>query len=161
MNRFLPHPILAAVIFVAWLAIAERVTPGQIVLATIAALGGAWMMATLRLERALPRRALLMFRLGRDVIADIVRSNFAVARLVLGRSTARHSEFLMIPLTMQNRTGLALLACIITATPGTIWVSYDRETGSLLLHILDLVDEQEWHDTIRNRYERQLMEIFE
>jgi len=161
VKRILPHPVLAAFVFAAWLLTAERITPGQGVLAAVAAVGGAWMMAALRLERAAPRRPLTMLRLLRDVVIDIVRSNIAVARLALGSSRDGHASFLRIPLEIRSHTGLGVLACIITATPGTIWVSYDTASGELLLHILDLVDERYWLDTIKDRYERRLMEIFE
>ena len=72
-----------------------------------------------------------------------------------------HSGFVAIPLTITSRHGLAVLACIITSTPGTIWVSYDPIGNMLLIHVLDLVDEQTWIDTIQSRYERPLLEIFE
>ena len=54
-----------------------------------------------------------------------------------------------------------MLACIITSTPGTIWVNYDTVRGVLLIHVLDLVDEEGWTRTIKDRYERLLLEIFE
>src|SRR3546814_687158 len=44
---------------------------------------------------------------------------------------------------------------------GTIWVSYDPIGNMLLIHVLDLVDEQTWIDTIQQRYERPLLEIFQ
>jgi multicomponent K+:H+ antiporter subunit E len=156
-----PHPLVATFIFVAWLALAERVTPGQIALAAVAGVAGAWMMAALGLHRARPRAARIVLRLTRDVVIDIVRSNIAVARLALIGSAGRQSNFLRIPLDLRDRAGLAVLAIIITATPGTIWVSYNSKSGVLLLHILELTDEQSWTDTIKHRYERRLMEIFE
>ena len=155
------HVIMPALIFMVWLAVAESVTAGQAVLAVIAAAGGVYMMTALRLEPASPRRPGVMLRLGAHVLIDIVRSNLAVARLALGSRRAGRAGFLYIPLDLRNHTGLSVLALIITATPGTIWVSYDQHSGMLLLHILDLVDEQVWVDTIKNRYERRLMEIFE
>ena len=54
-----------------------------------------------------------------------------------------------------------MLSIIITSTPGTIWMNYDAAKGTLLLHVLDLVDETVWIRTIKGRYERLLMEIFE
>ena len=30
-----------------------------------------------------------------------------------------------------------------------------------MIHVLDLIDERVWIDTIKNRYERPLLEIFE
>ena len=66
-----------------------------------------------------------------------------------------------IPLDMRDPYGLAALACIITATPGTLWVEYDSADNTMLLHVLDLIDEEEWVRIIKDRYERRLMEIFE
>ena len=54
-----------------------------------------------------------------------------------------------------------LLALIVTATPGTLWVSFDPAKGVLTLHVLDLIDEDAWIATIKQRYERYLLEIFE
>ena len=50
---------------------------------------------------------------------------------------------------------------IITATPGTTWVRYDRAAGVVTIHVLDLVDEQAWIRLFKQRYERHLLEIFE
>ncbi|MBM6584501.1 Na+/H+ antiporter subunit E, partial [Microvirga sp. BT689] len=66
-----------------------------------------------------------------------------------------------IPLDLRSRNGLAVLSIIITSTPGTIWVEYNAARSTLLLHVLDLVDETVWIRTIKGRYERLLMEIFE
>jgi multicomponent K+:H+ antiporter subunit E len=62
---------------------------------------------------------------------------------------------------MRDPYGLAALACIITATPGTVWVEYDSARGTMLLHVLDLLDEEAWIRIIKDRYERRLMEMFE
>jgi multicomponent K+:H+ antiporter subunit E len=55
---------------------------------------------------------------------------------------------------------LATLACIITSTPGTLWVDFNEVSGVLTIHVLDLVDKSEWVRTIKERYERSLLEIF-
>ena len=57
--------------------------------------------------------------------------------------------------------GLAILAVIVTATPGSAWIEYNPARGLLLLHVFDLVDEATWVDQVKNRYEHLLMEIFE
>jgi multicomponent K+:H+ antiporter subunit E len=66
-----------------------------------------------------------------------------------------------IPLDMRDPYGLASLACIITSTPGTLWVNFDGQKGALTIHVLDLVDKEEWIRIIKDRYERHLLEIFE
>ena len=62
---------------------------------------------------------------------------------------------------MHDPYGLAMLACIITATPGTIWAGLSADGRYLTIHVLDLQDEETWIRTIKDRYERRLMEIFE
>ena len=96
------------------------------------------------------------------MLLDIVRSNIAVPRLLLNLAPRPPaSGFVRIPLDIRHPYGLAALACIITATPGTIWVDFDSADTTLTIHVLDLVDEDEWIRTIKNRYERLLREIFE
>ncbi|MFC7544175.1 Na+/H+ antiporter subunit E [Siccirubricoccus deserti] len=68
---------------------------------------------------------------------------------------------MLIPLDMRNPYGLAALACIVTATPGTVWVEYDSTRSTMLLHVLDLIDEAQWRQIIKDHYERPLMEVFE
>jgi multicomponent K+:H+ antiporter subunit E len=95
------------------------------------------------------------------VFSDIVRSNIAVARIVLGLGARRRTAgFLSMPLELRHPGGLAVMACIVTATPGTSWARYDAERGILVIHVLDLVDEDAWIRIFKQRYERRLLEIF-
>jgi multicomponent K+:H+ antiporter subunit E len=41
-----------------------------------------------------------------------------------------------------------------------LWVGFDKTSGTLTIHVLDLIDENEWVRTIKGRYERPLLEIF-
>jgi multicomponent K+:H+ antiporter subunit E len=66
-----------------------------------------------------------------------------------------------IPIDMRDQYGLAMLACIITATPGTVWAGLSQDGRALTIHVLDLQDEETWVRTIKQRYEWPLMEIFE
>ena len=73
----------------------------------------------------------------------------------------RRAGFVRIPLDMTNPSGLAVLAVIVTATPGTAWIEYEPRNGQLLLHVFDLIEGDDWVHTIKSRYESLLMEIFE
>jgi multicomponent K+:H+ antiporter subunit E len=109
------------------------------------------------------RRVAATARLLGLVLVEVFRSNNAVARIILARRDARErrSGFVRVRLDMRSQYGLAALACILTATPGTVWVDYDAEDGTMLLHVLDLIDEEAWVRIIKDRWERRLMEIFE
>jgi multicomponent K+:H+ antiporter subunit E len=109
------------------------------------------------------RRPLAAIRLMFRVLIDIMRSNIGVGRVILGLVGSRQvkSGFLKIPLDLRDPHGLAALAAIVTSTPGTVWVDLTRDGSVLTLHVLDLQDEEAWIHTIKDRYERLLMEIFE
>jgi multicomponent K+:H+ antiporter subunit E len=71
------------------------------------------------------------------------------------------SGFLDVPLDLRDAHGLAVLAAIVTSTPGTVWVDLARDGSTLTLHVLDLRDEAAMIRTIKRRYESALLEIFE
>jgi multicomponent K+:H+ antiporter subunit E len=146
-----------------WLVLNESFSPGHLLLGAVLAFAGVAVYS--RLQPAANRvrnRPLAVLRLLGLVLADIVRSNVAVARIVLGLSASRRTAgFLSLPLALRHPGALAVLACIITATPGTTWVRYDRAAGVVTIHVLDLVDEQVWIHLFKERYESRLLEIFE
>lgn len=162
MRRLVPFPMLWATLLVMWLLLNESLTPGAVLLGGILSVAGARAMVSLDPPPARFRRPRAALGLALAVFVEIVRSNNAVARIILTpRARDRRSGFVRIPLEMRNSYGLTTLACIITATPGTLWVEYDSGSNVMLLHVLDLIDEEEWVRIIKQRYERPLMEIFE
>lgn len=162
MSRILPHPILSMLLLLMWLLL-TRFSAGHLVLGCLVGLAGGWALAGLHPQGPRLRRWNLIARLAGVVAYDIIRSNIAVAGLILtgGRRGRRRSEFIEIPLEIRSHGGLAILAIILTATPGTAWLEYKPATGTLLLHVFDLVDEAVWRHLIKNRYEALLLEIFE
>ena len=162
MSRILPHPLLALALLLMWMML-TRFSLGHALLGgTIAIIAGR-AMASLHPEEPRIRRWDKIARLAWIVFVDILRSNIAVASLILthGRQGRRRSNFLDIPLDLRDRTGLAWLAVIITATPGTAWIEYEGGRDRLLIHVFDLVDEDDARALIKSRYEALLLEIFE
>lgn len=158
----LPHPIVTAVIAVLWMVLTSF-SPGQLVLGVLAGILGGFAYRRLTPERIVVKHPGLMARLFVRVAGDILRSNCNVARLILaeGRHRGRRAGFVRIPLDMTSPTGLAVLAVIVTATPGTAWIEYEPRNGQLLLHVFDLIESDDWVHIIKSRYESLLMEIFE
>ena len=150
-------------LFALWLILNESLAPGHLLLGAAIALAGVAVYNRLQPAanrvRNRPGAALSLLAL---VFADIVRSNIAVARIVLGLGArSRSAGFISMPLELRHPAGLAVVACIITATPGTSWVRYDSAANTLTIHMLDLVDTDDWVRLFKQRYERRLMEIFE
>lgn len=161
MTRLLPFPIVSASLLVVWLLLNQTVSLGHLLLAGAVALVGGWALTLLELPKTVLGRVGAVYRLTGWVLVDIARSNIAVARIIIGIEPRRWtSGFVEIPLELRDPYGLAALACIITSTPGTLWVDFEPESGMLTIHVLDLIDEAEWVRTIKGRYEQLLLEIF-
>ena len=162
MSRLVPYPLLTVGLVLMWLMLTQF-SLGHLLLASVVAVAAGSSMRALRPERPALRRWRAIPGLLAIVAWDILRSNARVAWLILtdGRGGTRRSGFLHVPLRLRHPSALAVLAIIITATPGTAWLEYDQESGVLLLHVFDMVDEAEWLDLIQNRYEARLLEIFE
>lgn len=161
MTWLLPFPLISAGLLVLWLLLYQSLSFAHIVLGLSIALVGGWALSLLEPGKVRFRLPMSALRLAGVVFADIVRSNFAVAGIVLGfGKKERVSGFVQIPLELRNRYGLTALAFIITSTPGTVWVDFNDTTGELTIHVLDLVQPGDWIATIKGRYERLLLEIF-
>ena len=158
----MPVPLRWLALLAMWLVLNGTLAPGQVLVGALAALAGVLALAVLQPRSTRVRRPFAAVALAGVVVLDVVRSNVAVAAIVLRRDTrGRKAGFLAIPLEVRHPAALATLACIVTSTPGTSWANYDRGSGVLTLHVLDLVDDAAWVDTVKGRYERRLKEIFE
>ena len=161
MSRVLPYPLLTAALLLMWLLLTSF-SVSQFLLGGLVALTASKAMTALEPSKPRIRRWVVIPRLAGIVTLDIVRSNVTVFSIIVqGRRRERVSGFVAIPLDLRDPTGLAVLSCIVTSTPGTAWVEYDPVSGILLIHVLDLVDKDGWVTLIKNRYEAMLMEIFE
>lgn len=161
MSRLFPYPLLIFSLIITWLLLTSF-SPGQFLLGAAIALVAAWSVAALQPAKPRFRRWDMLPKLIAIVLYDIIRSNIAVAGIILqGNKWTGKSGFMTIPLDLRDPTGLAVLAIIITSTPGTAWINYNSARNTLLLHIFDLVDETAWLNLIKNRYEYLLREIFE
>jgi multicomponent K+:H+ antiporter subunit E len=154
--------LFTASLYGLWLLLNDTLAPSQMVLGLVVTIAIALGTAAMRPLRARPHHLLAAVLLLFVVLTDIIRSNFAVAGVILGSVKRRsNSGFMKIPIDLRDPYGLAALACIITATPGTVWAGLSLDGRALTIHVLDLQDEEAWVRTIKYRYERPLMEIFE
>lgn len=154
-------PWLPLFLWVLWLLLNNSASAGQLIMGGVLALVIPMATGAMRPLRAQPRRVGAAFGLAARVAADVIRSNIAVSRIVLG--LAGHevvAGFIRIQMDMRDPHGLAVLSCILTATPGSVWTDLD-EDNVLTIHVLDVQDQETWTRLVKDRYERRLMEIFE
>lgn len=161
MIRLVPHPVLSLSLIVLWLML-TRFSLGYLILGAGLSLVAGWAYSALHSAKPRIRRWQAIPRLAVTLVLDIIRSNWAVTRLLLteGRS-GRTSAFIQIPLRVTSPNALAVLSIIVTATPGTAWVEYGTDSGILIVHIFDASEADHYHRIVGQIYEPMLMEIFE
>lgn len=161
-NRLVPHPLMTVTLLVIWLLLWQSVSPAQVLMGIVLALALSQTLVLLEEAPSKAHRPDVIIKLFFTVLYDIAVSNYRVARVVLlGREASIPTGFVNIPLELRDRYGLAVLATIVTSTPGTFWAAYNRRTNVLTLHVFELNDEEKVRTTIKQRYETPLREIFE
>jgi multicomponent K+:H+ antiporter subunit E len=159
LARWFPHPWLSTLLGAAWLALSNSIEPVHL----LSALGLAWLIPKLIGDLLLPANrvnwpaAILLMMV---VLKDIVISNITVARLVLGRQDRIRPAWFEVPLVSSHPMVNALLASIITTTPGTVSATLDEDRQVILVHALDCADPAEMIRDIDERYQQPLLTIF-
>ncbi|AGF75133.1 putative monovalent cation/H+ antiporter subunit E [Bartonella australis AUST/NH1] len=160
MNRFFPYPFLSGLIALMWL-ILNNFSLGQLLLGIIVALFCGWVTQFIQPEKRAVKNWNIVFKLIFRVFFDSISANISVAWFTLTkRYKGQHSGFIVVPLLLESRTALAILACILSASPGIIWVTYNSKNNKLLIHVLNLKDGNDYRQLIKQRYEKLLLEIF-
>jgi multicomponent K+:H+ antiporter subunit E len=162
MKRLLPSPLLSSGLLVLWILLMESASAGTLAFGAVLAIFWPAVTASLRPAPVRVRKPLVIARLLARVVGDMLRANLHVARTILtGRQRDMNSGFVRVPLDLEDPNGLAVLAMIITFTPGTAWVQLSPDGRTLLIHVLTLAAEPELVQSIKADYERPLMEIFQ
>jgi multicomponent K+:H+ antiporter subunit E len=156
----MPYPVASTAVFVVWLLLNNTVAPAHLVLGGVLAVALPLAVRPLLGEPTRLRAPGTMLRLLVVVTRDIVTSNIAVARLVLGPMDRLSPGFVRVPLAVTHPYGVSLLASIITMTPGTVSAEIDEDRREILVHVLDLADADALVADIKARYEAPLLEIF-
>jgi multicomponent K+:H+ antiporter subunit E len=160
-RRFLPHPWLSVWLLGAWLLLSGSVSTGQLVLGATLAIAVPFvsrMFWTETLDVVRYRPALRLFAV---FLWDLVVANLVVAGRILSFWRKLRPHWVVIPLDLRNPTAVAVLANMISLTPGTVSSQLAPDRLELLVHVLDTDDPDGEVNTIKRRYERPLQEIFE
>lgn len=159
--RWLPAPLLSCMLFAVWLLLNGTVAPAHLLLGALLAIVIPLWTVRLSPDRIHPLAWAPVLRLLLIVPWDVVTSAFVAARQVLGRESRLNSGFVRVPVSIESRQGLFMLASIVSLTPGTLMADISDDRRHLLVHALHLEDEAALIALIQQRYERPLRQIFD
>ena len=170
--RWLPTPFRSLFLFMVWLLLNNSVSVGHLVLATIFAILIPILSFSFRDPQPLILKPGLALKQLLIVLYDIVVANLQVALLILGPSKKLRPAFIKVPIDLTHDMPITILASCVSLTPGTVSAEVYPIAESLpegeeptqrylLIHVLDLKDEEVLIKQIKQRYEAPLKEIFQ
>lgn len=160
LNKILPAPYLSLFLLIFWLLLQNTVSVGLLILGVILAIliplytnRGRDFPATIYK----PIKVIEYFFL---LLVDILISNFNIAALILMPSRSIKPALIEYPLDIVGEVPITVLASTISLTPGTITAEIRRDGRALLIHALNVNDTDKLIQSIKQRYEMRLKEIF-
>ena len=170
--RWLPTPFRSLFLFMVWLLLNNSVSVGHLVLATIFAILIPILSFSFRDPQPLILKPGLALKQLLIVLYDIVVANLQVALLILGPSKKLRPAFIKVPIDLTHDMPITILASCVSLTPSTVSAEVYPIAESLpegeeptqrylLIHVLDLKDEEALIKQIKQRYEAPLKEIFQ
>ena len=172
MSRFFPAPATSILLLVVWLLLNNSVSFGHILLGGLLAVVIPIITQPFTDEHSRVKRPLLAIKQLLIVLFDIITANIQVAILIVGPNKRLRPAFVKVPLDMTDALPITLLASTVSLTPGTVSAEVypiseehnaidSNEQKFLLIHVLDLKDEQSLIEQIKTCYEAPLKEIFQ
>lgn len=157
--RILPMPMHSSLLLIVWLLL-NGFSAGQLLLGTILAIGIPLLTSPFADRHSKVKKPFAMAVYLLRLLWDIVVSNLEVARRVLRSNRKLNPGFIAYPLELTGDLPLTVLASTISLTPGTVSVDFSEDKQWLYIHALHIDSEQDIIDSIRERYEQPLKEIF-
>jgi len=161
-NRWIPHPLMTIALIILWLLLNNTFSFGHIVLGTLLGIVIPWFTNRFWPERPrICKRRLFLKFFFITFVYDVVVSNINVVRLILKPDISTlQPKFIRVPLDTDDPMVIAILANVISMTPGTVSSEISADKKTLIVHGLNVPDEQEAIAQIKSRYEATLKEIF-
>lgn len=165
LSRFyhwlLPHPLVTLLLAVVWVLLQNQFSWGMAVFGLILGVIIAKSTAVWWPQRPATISVGKFISYALIVLWDIMVANVQVAWIVISKpNSALKPAWIEVPLDLRQPEAITILAGTITLTPGTVSSDLSDEGHSLLVHVLHTEDADAERDTIKDRYERRLKEIF-
>ncbi|MDT0677757.1 Na+/H+ antiporter subunit E [Autumnicola musiva] len=90
---------------------------------------------------------------------ELIKANLQVAYEVITPHYRMKPGIVKIPLDVQSNIGITLLANLISLTPGTLSLDVSNDRKVLYVHAMYINDRQEFIDSIKNGFEKRILEI--
>jgi multicomponent Na+:H+ antiporter subunit E len=150
----------AAALALVWVALTGDASPGNVVLAIVLGLLALTLGRPLGREGFARTHPLRLLGFVAYFVGQLLLANVRVARAVLGPLRGLRPAIVAVPLTVDRDAEIALLASLITLTPGTLSLEVSGDRRTLYVHALGVSDPDALRREIREGLERRIQEVF-
>lgn len=105
------------------------------------------------------RKVVQVFRFVGFVLWEIFTASLSVAWLIVQPRPELRPGVVAVPLDARSELEIALLANLITLSPGTLTLDISDDRRTLYVHTMVLDDPQEFRASIKNGFERRVLEV--
>lgn len=151
---------LALVFVLAWALVTGSFSAPNLLFGAL--IGGAAALLTRDGRRfsPLPIRPLRLVRLAGLFLVELIKSGLRVAAVVLRPQMKVAPGIVAVPLRLERDFEIALLANLITLTPGTLSVDVSPDKRVLYVHCVDMPDPDAVIADVRTGFEQRILEAF-
>ncbi|UFT97852.1 Na+/H+ antiporter subunit E [Radiobacillus kanasensis] len=116
------------------------------------------------LQRFIPdafylRRAINILKLIKLFIKELILSNIVIVKLVYKPKLDVEPGIFKLPTVLKSNWEITLLANLITLTPGTLSVAISDDNREIFIHAMELDDIEESIKSIKETFEKAIMEV--
>ncbi len=154
-TRFLSNLLLSFI----WLAVTGTFTFENFVFGFLLSFILMWLITTNRREDKYFSRGPKLIGFIFFFLYELLKANLQVAYDVITPRYYMEPGIIKIPLTANTNLEITLLANLITLTPGTLSLDVSDDRKVLYVHAMYVKDKEEFIASIKNGFERKLLEI--
>lgn len=153
--RFLSNLLLSFI----WLAVTGAFTFENFIFGFLLSFALMWLITTNRREDKYFYRGPKLIAFIFFFLYELIKANIQVAYDVITPRYYMKPGIIKIPLTAKTNLEITLLANLITLTPGTLSLDVSDDRQVLYVHAMYVSDKEAFITSIKNGFERRLLEI--
>ncbi|XKH50768.1 Na+/H+ antiporter subunit E [Chryseomicrobium palamuruense] len=142
-----------------WMFLSNSFTTATFIIGYILGLVMLFMLRRFFSTRFYMERVVAVAKLILLFLKELVVSNIAVLRVILKPKMNIRPAIFELETQLKEGWEITLLSLLITLTPGTVVINISEDRTKLYVHTLDLDDVEDAVNSIRNTFEKAIMEV--
>ncbi|PIC63071.1 Na+/H+ antiporter subunit E [Sporosarcina sp. P13] len=147
-------------IAVVWMFMTSSLTPSTFIIGYIIGLLMIIMTRRYFKHRLYIWRIWSAVKLTSIFLKELILSNISVLLLIIKPDLSKMQPMIFaLPTELEQDWEITLLSSLITLTPGTMVIHVSDDQRTLYIHAIDVEDVDEAIDSIKNTFEKAIMEV--